>query len=100
MFPDELHSVITNSKRKKTSHINVKDMDLSKLDELEKQESNGAGASFSAKAPGNESDQEDAQDEISDQDEDEDDNDYGVDYYDDDHDAFGDDGDADGRDDY
>jgi FtsZ-interacting cell division protein ZipA len=76
-FPDELHSLWNQKKQKSTV---IKDFDLSKFEELENQEGKEV-----VKKENDESDQE----EVEEEEEEEDENDYGVDYYDDEHDAFG-----------
>jgi hypothetical protein len=88
-FPEELHAtIISTGKKKKRASINLHELDLSKLAELEKEEVRLHSAV--SKEEQNDSDEpEELEDEFDDEDGE---NDYGVDYYDEDQDAFGDDG--------
>ncbi len=91
-FPDELHSV-ASSKKRKLATIEKQEIDLSKLEELEKEELVGKSSMpIGAKDEGDEEsggEIDEAEELDSDMD---DDNDYAIDHYDDDLDALGSDG--------
>lgn len=87
LFPDELHSVLDKTKRKKIK-VELEEIDLSKLEQMEKNEIN-QDLTISAEQKEEESDAENVEEEFDDEDEGGDD--YMVDHYDDDHDAFGND---------
>jgi biopolymer transport protein ExbB/TolQ len=85
-FPEELHSILTGSKKRKRS-VAIAEIDLSKLDELEKEEEQQNDVSKQTK----EDENSEVEDELEEEEDEEFDNDYAVDYYDDEHDAFGND---------
>ncbi|KAI8821772.1 DNA-directed RNA polymerase III, subunit Rpc31 [Fimicolochytrium jonesii] len=94
-FPDELHSVKDASKAPRAAKLVKKDIDLSKLDALEKEE----GAGGKVQAAGEDDDDDELPAEEIDEDLEEDDNDYIIDHYDDEYDDL-DGGGGSGQEDY
>ncbi|KAJ3300295.1 hypothetical protein HDV03_002291 [Kappamyces sp. JEL0829] len=90
-FPEELLSSISSGKKRKSTLAPMVDLDLSKIaDQLEKEELQGDSAvSKDGEQPNDSDDPDEFDDEFDDEDGE---NDYGIDYYDEDQDAFGSDG--------
>ncbi|KAH9257532.1 hypothetical protein BASA81_004294 [Batrachochytrium salamandrivorans] len=91
-FPEELHSVKDATKKIVAPKLVLKDLDLKRLDHLERVEAAQSKKSGSGDAMGVDEDEVLAEEDEYDEDVEEDDNDYLIDYYEDDLDVLGGDG--------